>query len=136
MAFAREFRNRADRPRHDRIELMILPFVRELFADAEKSPAFARAAAALKMHPQGGATAGRISLSGLTRSAKSLYLPLLRRAATRPLIVIVENNRAADELLPVVQAFCELTGACDPAAVLAFPAHDVLPYDVKVKGFW
>src|SRR6266404_1922044 len=109
---------------------MILPFVRELFADAEKSPAFARAASALKSKtPQGNAAAGRIRLSGLTPTAKALHLPLLHRAAGRPLIVIVASNRAADELLPIVQAFCELTGACDLGGIVALPAHDVLPYE-------
>jgi transcription-repair coupling factor (superfamily II helicase) len=102
---------------------MILPFVRELLADAELSPAFARAVAPLK------AGAGRTRVSGLIPSAKALYLPLLYRAAGRTLIVVVADNRAADELLPVLQGFCELTGACDPAAVLIFPANDVLPYE-------
>ncbi len=101
---------------------MILPFVRELFADAEKSPAFARAATPLK----GGA--GRQRVAGLTPTAKAWYLPLLQRAAGRPLIVVTADNRTAEDLLPVVQAFAELSGAADPAAIVIFPAHDVLPY--------
>ena len=101
---------------------MVLPFVRELFADVEKLPAFVRAASPLR------SGAGRRSLSGLTPAAQALYLPLFQRAAGRPLIVIVPGNRAADELLPVVEAFAGLTGASDPVAVLEFPAHDVLPY--------
>ncbi len=102
---------------------MVLPFVRELFADAEKVPALARAASHLK------SGAGRISVSGLTPTAKALALPLLHRAAGRPLLVVVPDNRAAEEMLPVVQAFCELTGAAAPESVVNVPAHDVLPFE-------
>src|SRR5512142_1257387 len=100
---------------------MVLPFVRELFADVEKLAALARAASHLK------SGAGRISVSGLTPTAKALALPLLHRGAGKPLLVVVPDNRSAEELLPVVQAFCELTGAAVPEAVVHVPAHDVLP---------
>ena len=53
---------------------MILPFVREFFADVEKVPAFARAVAQLK----GGA--GRIRVSGLTPTGKALFFSLLPRS--------------------------------------------------------
>lgn len=102
---------------------MVLPFVRELLADVEKTAAFARAVPHLKTG------AGRMGVSGLTSTAKSLYLALLHRAAARPLIVIVADNRAAEELLPVLEAFCELTGAASPQSVVSLPAHDVLPFE-------
>src|SRR5215470_1649261 len=92
------------------IEGMILPFVRELFADVEKSAAFARAAAALKSTREGvggaadGISVSRARLSGLTPTAKALHLALLHRATTRPLIVVVPSNRAADDLLPMLQS--------------------------------
>jgi transcription-repair coupling factor (superfamily II helicase) len=101
---------------------MLLSFVRELFADVEKLPAYARAASHLKE------STGRIRLSGLTPTAKALMLVLLRRSADRPLIFVVSDNRAADDLLSVLHGFCELTGACDPDAVVTLPAHDVLPF--------
>ena len=102
---------------------MVLPFVREIFADVEKSPELARAASHLK------AGAGRIRVSGLTPAAKALYLALLHRAIGRPLLVVVADNRSAEAMLPVLQAFCELTGAADPAAVINLPCYDVLPYE-------
>ena len=102
---------------------MVLPFVRELFADVEKSPEIARAAPHLR------AGAGRIRVSGLTPTAKALYAALLHRAAGVPLILVVSDNRAAETVLPVLQAFCELTGAADPAAVVNLPCYDVLPYE-------
>ena len=103
--------------------MMVLPFVRDLFAEVEKSGTFTRAASLLK------AGAGRIRVSGLTATAKALLYPLLTRASGHPSILIVTDNRAAEELLPVLRSFCELTGACDPDAVAYLPARDVLPFE-------
>ena len=101
---------------------MALPFVRELFADVEKLPVFSRVASHLKEGT------GRVSVSGVTPTAKALLLVLLQRAAGRPLIVIVTDNRAAEEVLPVLQGFAELTGAADPASIVTLPTRDVLPF--------
>ena len=101
---------------------MLLPFVRELFADVETLPAFTRAASHLKEGT------GRIRVSGLRPSAKALLLTLLQRRAERPLIFVVSDNRAVEDFVPVLQAFCELIGACDPDSVVALPARDVLPF--------
>jgi transcription-repair coupling factor (superfamily II helicase) len=101
---------------------MLLPFVRELFADVEKLPAFARVASHLKEGT------GRIRVSGLTPTAKALLLVLFQRTAARPLIFVVNDNRAVEDLLPVLRGFCELTAACDPDSIVSLPARDVLPY--------
>src|SRR5579864_6976548 len=101
---------------------MLLPFVRELFADVEKLPAFTRAATHLREGT------GRIRVSGLNPTAKALLLVLFRRAADRPLVVVVNDNRAVEDFIPVLQGFCELTAACDPEDVVALPARDVLPF--------
>src|SRR5215469_6005350 len=101
---------------------MLLPFVRELFADLETLPAFTRASSHLKEGT------GRIRVSGLTPTAKVLLLPLLQRRAGRPIIFVVSDNRALEDLVPVLRGFCELTGACDPDSVVALPARDVLPF--------
>ena len=68
-------------------------------------------------------------LSGLTPTAKLLHLSLLHRAAGRPLIYLVANNNSAEEALPILRAFAELTGGADPASVLYLPAYDVLPFE-------
>jgi transcription-repair coupling factor (superfamily II helicase) len=102
---------------------VILPLVRELFADVERNLAFARAASPIKSH------AGRIRLSGLTPTAKLLHVALVYRAAGRPILYLVANNKAAEEALPILRAFAELTGAADPASVLHLPAYDVLPFE-------
>jgi transcription-repair coupling factor (superfamily II helicase) len=102
---------------------MILPFVREIFAELEQTPGFER----VRRHLSLGA--GRRRVSGLTATARALYLPLMARAAKQPVIVIVADNKAAEALDPLLKAGCELTGAVDPARVVRFPAHDVLPFE-------
>ncbi|MFZ0536262.1 MAG: transcription-repair coupling factor [Candidatus Sulfotelmatobacter sp.] len=101
---------------------MLLPFVRELFVDVQKLPAFARVASHLKEGT------GRIRVSGLIPTAKALLLVLFQRSAGRPLIFVVKDNHAVEEFLPVLRGFCELTSACDPDSIVALPARDVLPY--------
>lgn len=101
---------------------MALPFVRELFADVEKLPAFARVASRLKEGT------GRVSVSGLTPTAKALLLVLLQKASKRPLIFVVSDNRGAEDLLPVLQGFAELTGSADPESIVTLPTRDVLPF--------
>ncbi len=81
---------------------MILPFVREIFAELEQSSAFDR----VRRHLNLGT--GRRRVSGLTNTARSLYLPLFARAAKSTCAsLIVADNKAAEAL--------ELT-FCGPAA--------------------
>src|SRR5450755_156570 len=101
---------------------MLLPFVRELFADVEMLPAFTHVASHLREGT------GRIRVSGLSSTAKALLFVLLRRHADRPLIVVVNDNRAVEDFVPILRGFCELTNACDPEAVVSLPARDVLPF--------
>ena len=102
---------------------MILPFVREIFAELEHSPGFERVRRQLSLR------SGRRRVSGLTATARAIYLPLMARAAKRPVIVVVPDNKAAETLEPLLKAGCELTGAIDPSRVVRFPAHDVLPFE-------
>ncbi|MGH9644230.1 MAG: transcription-repair coupling factor, partial [Terriglobales bacterium] len=101
---------------------MLLPFVREIFAEVEQLPAFRRATSHLRE------STGRIRVSGLNPAAKALIAVLLQRRAERPFIVVVPDNRAAEELAPVLAAFAELTGATDPDQIVSLPARDVLPF--------
>jgi transcription-repair coupling factor (superfamily II helicase) len=101
---------------------MALPFVRDLFADVESLPAFSRVASHLKEGT------GRVRVSGLAPAAKALLLVLLQRAAGRPLIVVVQDNRSAEDLLPVLEAFSELSGGAAPGSIVSLPTRDVLPF--------
>ena len=102
---------------------MILPFVREIFAELEHASGFDRVRRHLSL------SAGRRRVSGLTATARALYLPLMARAARQPVIVVVADNKAAEALEPMLRAGCELTGAIDPSEVVRLPAHDVLPFE-------
>jgi transcription-repair coupling factor (superfamily II helicase) len=102
---------------------MILPFVREIFAELEHSSAFDRVRRNLSLG------AGRRCVSGLTAIARALYIPLLARASRQTVIVVVADNAAAEALEPMLRAGCDLTGAVDPAMVVRLPAHDVLPFE-------
>jgi transcription-repair coupling factor (superfamily II helicase) len=102
---------------------MILPFVREIFAELEQTSGFER----VRRHLSLGA--GRRRVSGLTATARALYIPLMARAARQTVVVVVADNKAAEALEPLLKAGCELTGAIDPARVVRLPAHDVLPFE-------
>ncbi len=102
---------------------MILPFVREIFAELEQTSGFER----VRRHLSLGA--GRRRVSGLTATARSLYIPLMVRAAKQLVVVVVADNKAAEAFEATLRAGCELTGAVDPAAVVRLPAHDVLPFE-------
>jgi transcription-repair coupling factor (superfamily II helicase) len=102
---------------------MILPFVREIFAELEQAPGFERVRRHLSL------ASGRRRVSGLTATARALYLPLIARAGQQPVIVLVADNKAAEALEPMLRAGCDLTGAVDSDRVVRFPAHDVLPFE-------
>jgi transcription-repair coupling factor (superfamily II helicase) len=101
---------------------MVLPFVRDFFADVEKLPSFSRVVSHLR------ANTGRIRVSGLNPSAKALVVAELQKVVQRPLVFVVRNNEELDETLPVLQAFCELTGGAGPESIVALPNRDVLPF--------
>ncbi len=101
---------------------MLLPFVREIFAEVEQLPAFRRASSHLRE------STGRISVTGLSPAAKALIVVMLQRRLERPFILVVADNRAAEDLLPVLGAFAELTGSADSDSIVSVPARDVLPF--------
>jgi transcription-repair coupling factor (superfamily II helicase) len=102
---------------------MVLPFVREMLADLEHSEPFER----VRRHLSGGS--GRRRVSGLTATARALYLPYFVRAANAPVLMVVSDNKAAEALHAAVVQACDLTGALDTKDVMRLPAHDVLPFE-------
>ena len=102
---------------------MVLPFVRDLFADVRKLPGFARVTSHLR------GDTGRMSVSGLRPAAKALFLAELERVLGQPLIVVVSNNQAAEDLLPVLQAFAQLVGGAPAENIVLLPAHDVVAFE-------
>jgi transcription-repair coupling factor (superfamily II helicase) len=102
---------------------MVLPFVRELLAELEHTEAFER----VRRHLSAGS--GRRRVSGLTVTARALYLPYFVRAAQAPALIVVSDNKSAEALHDAVIETCELTGALESSQVLRLPAHDVLPFE-------
>nr|MBA3912778.1 transcription-repair coupling factor [Terriglobales bacterium] len=101
---------------------MVLPFVRDLFADIKNLAAFTRVTTHLK------GNAGRIRVSGLNSTAKALAAVLFQKDAGRPLVLVVANNRVAEDLVPVLQAFAELVDGAESDRIFHLPTRDVLPF--------
>ena len=76
---------------------MIHPLVRDVFLDLGRHPAFQDLVRRLSA---GSAT----TLSGLTTTAKALYSVLLWQTVSRPLIVVVDGNKQAEELFEALNA--------------------------------
>src|SRR3569833_2584294 len=100
---------------------MILPFVRELLADLENSVPFE----SVRRHLSVGS--GRRRVSGLTFTARALYLPYFVRAAISPCLLLTADNKSAEALHAAVVSACELTGAANPGAGRRRPARGGLP---------
>ena len=72
-------------------------------------------------------TGGNASLSGLTTTAKAVYAVLLWQSAGRPLVVVVDGNKQAEDLFEAVNSFFNLLVADDRHGPQLLPALDVLP---------
>lgn len=103
---------------------MIHTAVRELFESLSQNPAFEQAVVSLR-----GGEKQQLSFSGLTTTAKALYLVLLWRALERPLLIITHANKQAETLAELTQSFFDLlrTGR-EPGRPQLLPALDVLPH--------
>ena len=89
---------------------MIHPVVRDLFLDLGRHPAFQDVLRRLSAARQ------RVSLSGLTTTAKALYVVLLWQSTGRPLIVVVDGNKQAEALSEAVDTLLRPAGVGRPRA--------------------
>ena len=101
---------------------MINPAIRDLFQSLSRSPAFQQVAGPLTRDP-----GARISLSGLTNTAKALYLVLLWQATGRPFLVLSDGSKQAEALFDLILTFFELLVAPDLPRPQMIPALDTLP---------
>jgi transcription-repair coupling factor (superfamily II helicase) len=67
------------------------------------------------------------SVSGLTTTAKAVYLVLLAQSSGRPLMVVVDGNKQAEALSEAVSTFWDLLATDDRGGPQLLPALDVLP---------
>ena len=99
---------------------MIHPAVRDLFLELGRHPAFQEVL-------RGFGAGANAALSGLTTTAKALYAVLLEQSANRPLIVVVDGNKEAEELSEAVRTFHGMIAPSGQAAPQLLPALDVSP---------
>ncbi|HUE02698.1 MAG TPA: hypothetical protein VMR62_24230, partial [Bryobacteraceae bacterium] len=100
---------------------MIQPAIRDLFLNLSRHPAFQEL---LRRLPAG----GNLSLSGLTTTAKAIYSVLLWQMTERPLAIVVDGNKRAEELFEGVETFYSLlVAAREGAGPQLLPALDALP---------
>jgi transcription-repair coupling factor (superfamily II helicase) len=102
---------------------MIHPSVRDLFGSLRSHPAFRDLARKLTAEQP-----GTLTLSGLTTTAKAIYLVLLWQATERPLLLIVDGNKQAETMWELVETFYDLLiPAGEGPRPQMIPALDVLP---------
>jgi transcription-repair coupling factor (superfamily II helicase) len=94
-----------------------------LLADLTRSASFQSLAA--RVGPAAGNAPATLRLSGLTLTAKALYAVLLHRATGRAQLIVVDGNKQAETLLPLLETFSDLIEPGNPPVFL--PALDVLP---------
>ena len=101
---------------------MTHPAIRDLFQSLSRDPAFQEVVSRLIRDPR-----ARQSLSGLTTTAKALYIVLLWQATERNVIVVVDGNKQAEALGELVDTFFDLLVTSDLPRPQTIPAMDVLP---------
>ena len=101
---------------------MTHPAIRDLLQSLSRDPAFQDVVTRLIRNPS-----AHVSLSGLTTTAKALYLVLLWQATERNLIVVVDGNKEAEVLAELVDTFFDVLVTSDFPRPQIIPAFDVLP---------
>jgi transcription-repair coupling factor (superfamily II helicase) len=103
---------------------VIHPAVRDLFENLGREPAFEELVRKLDRNE-----VQPLSLSGLTSTAKAIYLVLLWQAVERPLLVIVDGAKEAEILEELIGTFFDLLASGrDVHPPQTIPALDVLPH--------
>lgn len=105
---------------------MLHPSIRDLFSGLGRHPAFQELIHRI-LH-RGAGKQEKLSLSGLTPTAKALYTVLLHQLTERPLLVIADGNKQAETLIEAIDTFFRLLlPAEDRDRPQLLPALDVLP---------
>ena len=102
---------------------MILPLVSELVARIARLQAIQQGCEKLRRKE------AEVAFAGFTDSAKAILVPLIFRELGRPIILLVDSNQRAEELLEPLRWFYRAATAKPGVRVVRFPAYDVLPYE-------
>jgi transcription-repair coupling factor (superfamily II helicase) len=92
-----------------------------LFSELTRNTAFQ------SLVKRAGSGSGVFCVDGLTLTAKALYAVLLHQATGRPQLIVVDGNKQADALFPLLQTFAGLISPESAPSPLLLPALDVLP---------
>ncbi len=100
--------------------------VSDLFSELTRHAAFLSLASKASAPPK---TPSALRLSGLTLTAKAIYAILLHHTTGRPQLIVVDGNKQAEALFPLLQTFADLVNPAHglEIAPLILPALDVLP---------
>jgi transcription-repair coupling factor (superfamily II helicase) len=113
-------KNAESPPRNTSLSLRNLQ-IEELFSGLSRDASFQ----ALASQVTSASGARLLRLSGLTLTARAVYLTLLHHATGRAQLIVVDGNKQAEALFPLIRTFAELI---DPGNTpLLLPALDVLP---------
>jgi transcription-repair coupling factor (superfamily II helicase) len=102
---------------------MILPLVSELLSRVARRPAVLDSLESVRN------TTVRAKLSGLTDPAKALVTAFAAAHLNRPVVLVVESNNRAEEMLELTRYFYEAFSRKPASRVMVLPAHDVMPFD-------
>ena len=103
---------------------MTHPAIRDLLLGLARHASFQ----GLMQNLRAPASDGPATLSGLTLTAKALYLVLLWHLTEKPVLVVVDGNKQAESLTLAVEAFFDLLAEGRSATrPVLLPALDVLP---------
>ncbi|HYK18322.1 MAG TPA: transcription-repair coupling factor [Bryobacteraceae bacterium] len=102
---------------------MIHPAIRDHLESLSRDSAFQEIVSRLNRDPR-----SRLSLSGLTATAKALYIVLLWQLTERNLIVVVDGNKEAETLGELASTFFDLLITSDFPKPQIIPSLDVLPW--------
>jgi transcription-repair coupling factor (superfamily II helicase) len=100
---------------------LIHPAVRDVFESLGRHPAFEELVRKLSRDQ-----ASQLSISGLTTTAKALYLVLLWQSLERPLLLVVDGAKQAENLQELISTYFDLLAPGQRPQML--PALDVLPH--------
>jgi transcription-repair coupling factor (superfamily II helicase) len=102
---------------------MFHPSIRELFSGLGRHPAFQELLSRIARKSE-----DRLSLSGLTPTAKALYAVLLYQLTERPVFIVTDGNKQAETLFEAIETFFHLLlPGEDRDRPQLLPALDVLP---------
>jgi transcription-repair coupling factor (superfamily II helicase) len=102
---------------------MILPLVAELLSRVGRRPAVEVCLDALRRGPR------EVRLAGLTDPAKTIVAAFTGASLSRPIVLLVDSNRRAEELLEPLRYFFQAF-ARRPASRVAFlPSQEVSPWE-------